>query len=361
MAASTTRFERWFPMFVLVGLVLICFVSFPDCASAQSSDTQTNPENPRAGQFSRVVLGPVILPSPTSAPKPQTSRSGTGITILPAFDSSIDMPTQNVITSAITFYQNTITNSITINIFFYKMSGGLGLSTFFTFPQSYQTYCNALAASATSPDDTTAIAQLTPCGANNPVNAMPNIDVKSPTGLALGLNTPEQSFNFTNSPCPTFTGSGCIGINVTQANNLGVLLATVEHEIDEVLGLGSALESTTTPTDPWPEDLFRWTSAGTRIYSANSITGNPCGVGAPAAFFSIDGGNTNLDNFNNCDNGGDYGDWIEHTPPQVQDAFIGSTTPHPSLTATSPEVRALDVIGFNLVGSKHRRGQLVSQ
>jgi len=359
MAVKTTGFECRFPLFVLGGLILICLVSLPECASAQSPSAQTNPENPRAGQFSRVVLGPVILPS-TSGPQPQTSRSGAGITIVPTFDPSIDAATQTVINNAITFYQNTITNSITIHIFFYNMNSGLGLSTTFIFPQAYQTYCTALAASATSSDDATAIAH-TPCGTNNPVNTMPNIDVKSPVGLALGLNTPEQTF--TGSPCPNFTGSGCIGINVTTANSLGVLLATVEHEIDEVLGLGSALQGTTTPTDPWPEDLFRWASAGTRSYAANSNASIPCGGGTPAAFFSIDGGNTNLNNFNNCNNGGDYGDWIGHTPPQVQDAFINGTPPHPSLTATSPEVRALDVIGFNLVAAnaKHRRGQITSQ
>ena len=37
-------------------------------------------------------------------------------------------------------------------------------------------------------------------------------------------------------------------------------MAAVEHEIDEVLGLGSALNGTMIPSDSWPEDLFRWAS-----------------------------------------------------------------------------------------------------
>ena len=77
------------------------------------------------------------------------------------------------------------------------------------------------------------------------------------------------------------------------------------------------------------------------------------------SFFSIDGGTTDLNEFNNCNNGGDYGDWITHTPSQVQDAFINGSS-SPSLSVTSPEVRALDVIGYN-VGFKHRRGQLISE
>jgi hypothetical protein len=54
---------------------------------------------------------------------------------------------------------------------------------------------------------------------------------------------------------------------------------------------------------------------------------------------------TMLDQFNNGDNGGDYGDWITRTPTQVQDAFTNGTG-NPALVFGSPEMRALDVIGF---------------
>jgi hypothetical protein len=140
------------------------------------------------------------------------------------------------------------------------------------------------------------------------------------------------------------------------------LFATVEHEIDEVLGLGSALNGTTTPPVPWTEDLFRWQPGPpvARSYAANTSTTNPCGGGTPAAFFSIDGGTTNVDDFNNCNNGGDYGDWITHTPSQVQDAFTNASAAA-SLSISSPEVRALDVIGYSIIVSKHRRGQITSQ
>jgi hypothetical protein len=244
------------------------------------------------------------------------------------------------------------------------MSSGLGQSITFIFGVPYSAYCTALAANATSPDDITAIAN-TPCGSSNPINSNANIGVKSPNGRALGINTPEEPFG---GSCPTssFTGSGCIGLNVTLANSLGtgILFAVVEHEIDEVLGLGSALQGATTPTGtvPFTEDLFRWASAGTRSFATNASTTTPCAGGTPAAFFSIDGGTTDLDTFNNCNNGGDYGDWITHTPSsQVQDAFINASPPSPSLSITSPEVRALDVIGFTIIASKHRRGQLVTQ
>ena len=47
-----------------------------------------------------------------------------------------------------------------------------------------------------------------------------------------------------------------------------------------------------------PLSLFRYTSDGSL-----ATTGNE------SAYFSIDGGNTNLDAFNNASNGGDAGDW----------------------------------------------------
>jgi hypothetical protein len=194
----------------------------------------------------------------------------------------------------------------------------------------------------------------TPAGSTNPINGGANIEIHSAHGRAIGLNTPVVSFAGTE--CPTLIGDGCVGIDVSLANSHGILTAAVQHEVDEVLGLGSALFSTTTPATPWVEDLFRWASAGIRSYAANPSTTNPC-AGA-RAFFSINGGVTNLNEFNNCNNGGDYGDWITHTPSQVQDA-ISNGAGAPFLTLGSTEVRALDVIGYNVL-SKKRRGQITS-
>jgi len=347
-------FKRLLPFFILAGLILIHSGSIPGYLNAQSQGTAPNARtaSPDQAEYSRIVLGPISPPAPLLTP--QVSGSGAGLTIIPTFDASIDAATQTAINNAIAFYQKTFTNNITVNIEFHNMAAGLGQSVFFVFNLSYPSYRTALAANATSADDATALAN-TPSGSTNPVTGSSNIVVKSPNGRALGFNTPEKSFNFGGSPCPTFTGSGCIGLNVTLANSHGVLTAVVEHEIDEVLGLGSALQGTTTPADPWTEDLFRWAMTGLRSFAANASCTSP-----PSSFFSIDGGVTNLDQFNNCNNGGDYGDWITHTPSQVQDAstnFSGA----PSLSVTSPEVRALDVIGYTIGASKHRRGQLISQ
>jgi len=354
MATTTHGFKSPFSLFI-VGLILIHSGSTPEYLNAQSQGTAANARiasSDEAG-YSRVVLGPVSPPAPLLMP--HVSGSGAGLTIIPTFNANIDAATQTVINNAIAFYENTFANSITVNIEFHSMSSGLGQSVFFVFNVPYQSYRAALGANATSADDATALAN-TPSSSTNPVTGSSNILVKSPNGRAIGINLPELSFS--GSPCPMFTGSGCIGLNVTLANSRGVLTAVVEHEIDEVLGLGSALHGTTTPADPWTEDLFRWAMPGVRSFAANTSTTHPC-TSTAASFFSIDDGTTDLNEFNNCNNGGDYGDWITHTRSQVQDAFTNFSGA-PSLSVTSSEVRALDVIGYT-IASKHRRGQLISE
>ena len=302
------------------------------------------------GGYSRVVLGP--FPISSSMQTSHIAGSGPGLTIIPTFDTNpgtaIDAATQAVINNVIVHDENFFITNITVNIYFFNMSSGLAESIFPLYQPTYSQYRTALGSHATSPDDATALLN-TPSGAMNPVTGTSNILVKPSTGRAVGLGTADVSFAGSACPTSTFTGTGCIGVNVSKANTfgVGVLRAAMEHEIDEVLGLGSALSGTTTPADPWPQDLFRWASAGARSFAANSNTGIPCAGATPNAFFSIDGGNTDLDDFNNCANGRDYGDWVTHHLSQVQDAFTdGSADPY--LLVRSPEVRALDVMGYNI-------------
>jgi len=113
------------------------------------------------------------------------------------------------------------------------------------------------------------------------------------------------------------------------------LLSVTEHEIDEVLGLSSALDLNS--NDPLPEDFFRYTSSGSRTYTFNGDN----------AYFSIDG--TNLLARFSQDSAGDYGDWwtAGSHAPQVQDAFLtAGAIPQPKM-----ELIALDVIGYNLTAA----------
>jgi hypothetical protein len=304
--------------------------------------------------YSRVDVPRDSSPS-RSAAVPGTTTGG--LTIIPTFDASIDAATRTVINNALAFYANTFSDNITVNIQFHSMNSGLGQTVSWVYSIPYSSYRSALAVDAKTSDDSTALAN-TPSGATNPVNGNANIRVKSANGRALGFDTPELAFN-SGSPCPGFVGAACIGLNVVLANSHGDLMSVVQHEVDEVLGLGSALQGILIPDNPEAEDLFRWASPGLRSYAGSASTTNPCGPVPP--YFSIDGGNTNLNDFNNCNNGGDYGDWITHTPSQVQDAFTNFSGT-PVLTASSPETRALDVIGYDVINSvvKRVRGQITS-
>ncbi len=89
-----------------------------------------------------------------------------------------------------------------------------------------------------------------------------------------------------------------------------------------------------------PQDLFSWSSAGHRNFTASGTR-----------YFSINGGVTNIVGFNQ-DPSGDFGDWVSQDCPQanpyVQNAFA-CTGQFSDIAATSPEGINLDVVGYDLV------------
>jgi hypothetical protein len=127
------------------------------------------------------------------------------------------------------------------------------------------------------------------------------------------------------------------------------LIATAEHEMDEVLGFVSTLPNNYPSGPIGPMDLFRYSTnlvpslVLTRTYTTSGDN----------AFFSVDGTNL-LARFNQMA-GGDYHDFWSFSalwaPPgttpytQVQDAYAyPNTTPN----LGSNELAALDVVGYTL-------------
>jgi hypothetical protein len=265
-----------------------------------------------------------------------------GLRIIPTFDSSITSDPQAAIieatiNSAIVAYQLNFSDAVTVTITFQEMGSGLGLSSWWDDSYSYSAYRAALASHATTADDTTALNFL-PNTATNPVNGNTSIDIKQVTARALGFSANPPS----GQPDGEISlNTGSMNLSAAQSNpSKYSLFATVCHEIDEVLGLASALDQvrggSQSLSDPTlPEDLFRYDQTGARSYTTSS---------SATAFFSLDG-TTDLAQFNQ--GVGDFGDWYSpgNQTPKVQDAFLEPNV-YPVLGV---ELRALDVMGFTRV------------
>jgi hypothetical protein len=266
------------------------------------------------------------------------------LVINPTFDSTItsdpnSAQIQTTINQAINFYKTNFTDNLTVNITFkIDQTISLGQSSFPVGSVSYTDFRNALVSHATTANDALAIGSLQP-GSTNPVNGNSNVLLSSANLRVLG------GFNF--SP-PTSDGTVSLKTSIMNLQH-GVitdpakfdLFAVASHEINEVLGLGSALDSGSGSGIPVrPMDLWRYDQTGTGVRSFTQS-------GTAQSFFSLNG-TTNIVRFNQ-DGTGDYGDWYSpplHTPQRVQDAFA---TAGVSVDMSTAEVTALDVIGFTPV------------
>ena len=283
-----------------------------------------------------------------------TTSASIGLIINPTFDSSITTKAnaatiEAMINRAISIYESLFSDPITVKILFrYSTtapngspfpSGALSESNWVYYAVPWNTYIHALVADAITSYDTTANTSL-------PTTALStNIRPSSANGRAVSLNTPPAMFaNGT-------VGSGGPYDGIVSLNSAAPLQLTrppsasnydaqrqTEHEIDEVLGLGSRLSIG--GSDLRPQDLFSWSSAGVRNLTSSGTR-----------YFSINRGSTSIVSFNQTAPG-DFGDWLSTACPQahpyVQNAF---TCPgqFSDVTLTSPEGINLDVIGYDLV------------
>ncbi len=243
------------------------------------------------------------------------------LVINPIFDGSITndpnaATIEGTINTAIQNIESSFSNPITVTIQFQKGTSGLGSSsTPYVAEVSYASFRANLAAAATTPYATTAVASL-PTGIDNPVNGNADMYLTDPEARALGYSGanpptgPDGIITLNTSICNLSRSS----IDPTKYD----LQAVTSHEIDEILGFSSALNSSSNdapaPTDPVrADDLWRYDQNGVRSFNTTL---------ANQAYFSINGGQTDLARFNQ-DARGDFSDWYSPggQTPQVQDAF----------------------------------------
>jgi hypothetical protein len=266
------------------------------------------------------------------------------LVIVPVWDSTITSDPNaaaitNTVNMAIEFYESRFANPIRVTIEFAEKSSGLSESEWYYYNIYYAQFLTNFQQHATTSNNIYALSQLpyglsnaVPPSLTNPVNGDTIIRVKSNNLRAVGLT------NYISGLPGGFDGIVRLNTSIMNLSRASMdpskfdLLSCTEHEIDEVLALGSGLQD---GYGPLLQDVFRYTSAGARSFTTNGDD----------AWFSLDG--TNLLVQFNQNPGGDYGDWWStgaHTP-RVQDAF-GTPGATPNLGV---ELIALNVQGYDLL------------
>ncbi len=255
--------------------------------------------------------------------------------ITPYFDSSVTGTQQTAILAAIGFYEAAFTNPVNVSIEFATGAGGGGSSNTVAYYTTSAQIQALLAADAVAHPGNTVLS-----------NALPYF---------LTGNTAQQ-FLVNSADCRALGGS-CLGTiagtgSVAQTGLDGIVTIgssaygnaqVIEHEIDEVLGIGgpgTILGGSTVNnglTTLRMLDPYRYTAPGTPSLTTSA---------AATSYFSLNGGVTDIVNFNQSGGGSDYGDFTT-SPCYVQSyAVCGNFAP---LSLTSPEGIALQVIGYDAV------------
>jgi len=278
------------------------------------------------------------------------------ITITPTFSPSIAdsgnaAKIESAIDDAISTFESDIATPINVSIDFQAVSSGLGASNTAQGNLAYSAYLTYLEdASDKSASDKTALASL-PKSLNTGINHNSDVTLSSALFAALGdtseASTLESQNNGFDGVIYLNIGSMNLSRSGPQNPNKYDLESVASHEIDEVLGIGgpgsalyqggSAIPSTLPSDGIGVTDLFRYRGPRQRSFTYNPF--------APA-YFSINGGRTDLTNFNQFgEDGADFGDWAGDATPQVQDAY-GTPGTEPDLGVN--ELTALDVVGYTL-------------
>src|SRR5439155_2148114 len=213
-----------------------------------------------------------------------TTEAAAGLIINPTFDSSITPAIQAMINRAIGIYESLFSDPITIEILFrYSTTapngddfppGVLSQSFFVRYDIRWNDFISALRADATTSNDNTANASLP--GTAFSTNIVPS----SANGRALGLNTPPaMRLDGTIGPGGPF--DGIVTLNSAQPFSFTRPLISgsfdaqrsVEHEIDEVMGLGSYLNSVRTCPSYEAESSDNDIAGGAGIQSCSTCSG----------------------------------------------------------------------------------------
>jgi hypothetical protein len=242
------------------------------------------------------------------------NASADGLTITPTFDSSITgnanaAQIEGAINTAISTIEGLYSNTVTIPVTFTYKPGAAGNleSTFqFYYDVTYSNYVSLLKADSTAnPSNTVLATALADLSKGNDSSGSKDLAVAgSQLTMLSGTSTPANAvININSNQSFAFSHP----VSSSQFDAIG----GIEHELDEVLGgggAGSTLNSvagcSATPTGFFcnkvgPTDLYRYSAASTPSFTTS---------GGATSYLSVDGGVTQIVQFNQNSNG-DYGDF----------------------------------------------------
>ena len=303
-----------------------------------------------------------------------TTEASAGLMIIPTFDCSIgnDPTIQAMIMRAIAIYESLFSDPITIHILFRHSDTGpggpcpsatpgpsatpapsvnpsatpfpegiLAQSFFVPYDILWNNFISALRADATTSNDNTANASL-------PGSAFStNIVVSSANGRALGLNTPSAMFpDGTIGPGGTF--DGIVTLNSAQpfsftrpliSGSFDAQLA-LEHEIDEVIGLGSYLNSVRTCPSYEAESPDNAILGGAGIQSCSTCSG-----GAEVIYVGNNAGTLQFNNVTaNATHSYEVTIWYANGDTTERHAFL-SVNGGPGIPLSFPSTGSFQTVG----------------
>jgi hypothetical protein len=243
------------------------------------------------------------------------------------------------------FLEAQFTDSITINIAVgygevggsAMSAGALGESGTYLSSFAYSQVRNALVADSRSAADISSAASLP---GSDPTSGghwwVPTAEAKA-LGLIGATGQLDGVVGF--SSAANFDYDNSNGVSPGQYDFYGV----VGHEFSEVMGrillTGESIGST--PNGFAPLDLFHFSASNVRSF-----------VGPQAGYFSIDNGQTNLNDFNTNANG-DFGDWAASAG---HDSFLAFSSSGTTNAITTTDLTTLDVLGYDQAASTVLQG-----